>query len=78
MPRYTLEANAVSGAMIEVLFRMAGRALIARNAVATLSAYRHRLMWPHSVSLQWPVAGGVAVHATRVRDHLRGFGKKRA
>jgi hypothetical protein len=60
--------------MIEVLFRVAGRALIARNAVATFSADRHRLMWAHGVSLQWPIASRVAVHATRVRNHLCGFG----
>src|SRR5258707_4091007 len=61
----------------EITFVMAGRACHARCAVPVRTTHDQRLMRTHSVRLRRTIARRMAIHATRVLQHLTGFLKQR-
>ena len=58
---------------IEVGGAVAGRAAHAGRAEAILAAHHKRLVRVPVVALQRAIAGGMAVHAARMHDHLAGL-----
>ena len=62
---------------IEVCRSVAGVARKRRSAVAVGAAHDQRLMRPALIGLVRTVAGGMAVHAARMLQHLAGLLKQR-